>query len=953
MFRDHQSSPGGFQAAPAAGATANAEALVATRAADADGLRPHALQARALAALSTSLVGGARAVVVLPCGGGKTLLGRWLAEQLHARLVVVCVPSLALVPQTLLAYRSQTRSWAHTAMIVCSDPASGRAVALDDLTLPAWARNAVTASTSARLIGEFLTASTPGARLIVSTYHSAPRVAAALQRLQCRADLLVCDEAHRLTGQPREEFRTVLDGLPAARRVFLTATPVEAAAWAADARPDAPAPARAGASRILAFHTRVSHAKALAAALDGVVLPDGRMIRSEHLESRHRAGWRAAALDRLADTPADTVSVLASARVLTEGVDVPAVDTVVFADPRKSAVDIVQAVGRAMRQAPGKTRGRIVLAVTLERRDLDEDTALSSTAWRHVWVVLRALTAMDPRFARTLRGLSRRDKRPRGRRPHAGPSLRVQLPAELDLDRWILRALDRTGLGWWHNLAVLRDWAAKHGHAHPSSHVRHRNVHLGAWVARQRAMYRDGLLDDEQIAALEALPGWAWTALDTAWWQAWTRWLGFHTDGQRPLRDALTWEALAAAPGHDTHNVPRLTYATLAEFISDTCARRRRGLLPAHLERAADRLPGWRWDLLPAEDAAMVDALDEYAAWKNNLNPPHDYRHDDKLPLGAWLTAVRRRRVTGRLDPFLEHELLLLHKKHPTAVRLRWDTDGTRWRLAYLALRQFAAREGTCRVPYQHVETLPDYEVNLSRWCVVQRQEHRYHRLAAERVTALEQIPGWQWEVSLRDGYRPVLDDVDHGSRKAYAKGCRCDPCTDANASYEHSRENGTETTDLVDAAKARGVVRILRGRGASQKALARAAGLNVKTIAELEDGTLARIRPETAQAVLGLTLGVAKAAELPGRWTTVDAGPTWELLDDMLARGWPKAWISREIGKDGRALQLKRARVTVDNAAAVRDLHDRLGDRRPPNRARHAALPTLAEILAAERKAS
>lgn len=56
--------------------------------------------------------------------------------------------------------------------------------------------------------------------------------------------------------------------------------------------------------------------------------------------------------------------------------------------------------------------------------------------------------------------------------------------------------------------------------------------------------------------------------------------------------------------------------------------------------------------------------------------------------------------------------------------------------------------------------------------------------------------------------------------------------------------------------------------------ALARATGLNIKTITEIMDGTLARVRPETQDAVLELTIQAAKAAELPGRWQSVPAGP-------------------------------------------------------------------------------
>ncbi|MGH3979925.1 MAG: helicase associated domain-containing protein, partial [Pseudonocardiaceae bacterium] len=388
--------------------------------------------------------------------------------------------------------------------------------------------------------------------------------------------------------------------------------------------------------------------------------------------------------------------------------------------------------------------------------------------------------------------------------------------------------------------------------------------------------------------------------------------------------------------------------ASLAEFAADSCARRRRGLLPAHLARAAQRLPAWRWDLIPAADAAMVDALAEYAAWRGDFNVAHDYRHDDGLALGSWLTAVRRRRFTGRLAPALEHELVLACRHQPDAAALRWEAADTAWRLGLLALRQYVARQGRCRVPRGHVEALADHEVGLSRWCVVQRQAHRHGRLSAHRVAALEQVDGWRWEVELREGYRPVLDTAQHATRAGYAKGCRCDPCTDANRSFEHDRANGAGT-DLVCAATARGHLRILTGRAATHKALARAAGLNVKTITEVADGTLARIRPETHTAILALTMHAAADATRPGRWASVPAGPTWQLLDDMIARGWPKAWIAREIGHDGAALQLHRDRVSAANAAAVAQLDSRLGRRRPPPRRWRAPLPPLDELLAAE----
>ncbi len=963
-------------------------------------LTPDPLQKRALRALTTYVGDGGRAVLVMPCGSGKTLVGRWLAERVDADLAVVCVPTLALLPQTLKTWRKAGSGWAHRAMIVGSDPTSGRVVRVDDMALPEWAREEVRASTSVNVIADFLRGQ--GKLLIVSTYHSAPRVAAALRRAGKIAGLLVCDEGHRLTGRPREEFRAVLDDqrFPARRRVAMTATPVEAAAWQDDADAlygdslsfddittfgpvahrasfaDAVAVGRLvdydvhvmarssgadddravnagaavlsairdGATRILTFHTRVGSAAGLADQLDDRLVA-GKRITAYYLESAHSARERQDVLDHLEAPARNEVVVVCSARVLSEGVDVPAVDTVIFADPRTSSVDIVQATGRAMRTAPGKARGRIILTVDLgdDAAGLDDDSRFAASTWRHVWNVLRALASMDPRFKREMQ---RQAKGPaRAPRP-SGPTLTADLPDGWDAQRWMLRALDNTGAAWWERFRDLERFARRHGHARPTLDT---DKQLGPWVIRQRGMWRDGFLDEDRIRALERLPGWVWSGRDAAWWRGWEAWHRLAATVGAQRIDGDRWLARL----NETPVDGRGRYKSLAEFAVDTCLRLRRGELPANLETAAELPPGWRWDMLPLDDAAMIDALGEYAAWKKTMNVPPGYLHDGGLRLGSWLTSVRRRHYTGRSSVLLEAALDMLAASlvGQGIEKLAWDTPGTGWRLGYLALRQYQAREGTCRTPYGHVESLPDIDLNLSRWCVVQRQQHRFGKMSPERVTALEQVPGWQWEVDLRPGYRPVLDEAEHGSRKAYAKGCRCDDCTDANAGYEHARENGAET-DLVDASRARGKVWMLRAQGASQKAIARAADVNVKTVDELEKEVVTRIRPETEASILAVTMEQVRECEKAGRWGgTEPAGPVLDLVDELVGLGWPKAWIAREIGSgQGRVLQIGRNHDTVSIALAdkVRDLRRRVGPRTPPRLWRRCqALPPLDEILA------
>ena len=90
--------------------------------------------------------------------------------------------------------------------------------------------------------------------------------------------------------------------------------------------------------------------------------------------------------------------ILSNARCLTEGIDVPSLDAVLFLQPRKSQIDVVQAVGRVMRRAEGKKYGYIILPVVVPA-GTDPATALDrSSTYNHVWEVLQALRSHDERF---------------------------------------------------------------------------------------------------------------------------------------------------------------------------------------------------------------------------------------------------------------------------------------------------------------------------------------------------------------------------------------------------------------------------------------------------------------------------------------------------------------------------------------------------------------------------
>jgi len=128
----------------------------------------------------------------------------------------------------------------------------------------------------------------------------------------------------------------------------------------------------------------------------------GDLLRCEveHVDGTFNALSRNEKLDWLKAEPKtpDTCRILSNARCLSEGVDVPALDAVLFLNPRNSIVDVVQSVGRVMRKAEGKEYGYVILPVGIPS-DQAPDVALSDNRrYKVVWQVLQALRAHDDRF---------------------------------------------------------------------------------------------------------------------------------------------------------------------------------------------------------------------------------------------------------------------------------------------------------------------------------------------------------------------------------------------------------------------------------------------------------------------------------------------------------------------------------------------------------------------------
>lgn len=172
--------------------------------------------------------------------------------------------------------------------------------------------------------------------------------------------------------------------------------------------------------RAIAFSRTIKDSQRLSEQFENVVndyldSEEGYSVNVRHVDGSMNALEKNEALDWLAsdDIPEDSARILSNVRFLTEGIDVPNLDAIVFLSPRKSQVDIVQAVGRIIRKFEGKEYGYIILPIVVPAGETPETILDNNTRYDVIWQVLNALRSVDERFEATINKLELNKKKPK------------------------------------------------------------------------------------------------------------------------------------------------------------------------------------------------------------------------------------------------------------------------------------------------------------------------------------------------------------------------------------------------------------------------------------------------------------------------------------------------------------------------------------------------------------
>jgi len=470
-----------------------------------------------------------RGKVIMPCGTGKSLTAFWIANRLKAKSVLIAVPSLALLQQTLKVWTREyliagiKPDW----LCVCSDQTVSDDQ--DDFVSNIYELG-IDVTTDKNEIKKFLKSKT-NIKIVFTTYQSGKVTAAGAKGFTF--DLGIMDEAHKTVGLGTKPMAHLIHqkNIKIKHRLFMTATerlfrgdkeeylsmddprdygdliyqlsfkeaieanpPIisdykiitfgisepEIEAVYTDnkfiqikkeiddikAREFATALAlrkaikKLGIRNAISFHSSIRRANNFKAQQELIskVYPEYGNLKAFHVSGDMPTNQRSSQMREFAESK----GLMTNARCLTEGVDLPAIDCVVFTDPKKSKVDIVQAAGRALRLSPGKKFGYILIPLIIPENE-NATEAAKDTAFEEIVATIRALATQDSRIIEYLRAVSS-GTIPKGGSPVDGIT-KINVLTKVNEEEFNksiqLKVWDRVAFGNWRPYEEVKKFARK------------------------------------------------------------------------------------------------------------------------------------------------------------------------------------------------------------------------------------------------------------------------------------------------------------------------------------------------------------------------------------------------------------------------------------------------------------------------------------------------------------
>jgi superfamily II DNA or RNA helicase len=712
---------------------------------------PFPYQARAIDDLVSGFAAFDRGQLIMPPGTGKTLTSVFFADKIKAQNILVLVPSLALLGQTMVAWR-QNITTLFKSLPVGSDESikdpinDGAGMKLSEVGFPI--------TTKPEDIARFL--AEPGMKVVFSTYQSAPQVEEAQKTLHGHEfDLAIADEAHHTAGPMVALFATILhdEKIRATRRLFMTATqrgfgtallrqgleldferasmdddkiygPVfhrlpfgqaikdglitdyrivipavtddsyrmmaEDADFiringvdVVDARKVASHIALLRAIRKYDLHTTIAFLNTNKKARDFAqglyetwewmpddLRPTGELW-SEPISGEMPSRQRNKLLDYLRGPHTGFRKVLSNVRVLSEGVDIPALTAIMFVEPKRSPIEIIQAIGRVVRldrslPNPAEQIGYVIIPAFVPHQEhVDPEAVLAQSAFKQIARTFQVLATQDERLTETVNRV-RRGLGPWSKGGSTGPKLE---------DKQLLEEHLETDLA-----GIVGDDFAR---AFLLMLVKSASASFEEFVGRMEQY----IADHDGDVLVEA---------------------SYVTDDDFPLGSRV--------------NTMRTLYAQDPPLLSTDRIERLNAI-------------GFVWSALDAAFETGLQHLSDYYAATNSLSMPKNYVTEDGFGLERWQSQQREKKANG--DPTLTPARVARLE----AIGFVWDPDEARWMEKFELTRRLASEKKSVLAitADDEIEGFKPY-----RWIIAQRKMEGKEQFN-HRIELLKSLPGWAW----------------------------------------------------------------------------------------------------------------------------------------------------------------------------------------------------------------
>ncbi|MFF3957459.1 Helicase associated domain protein [Streptomyces sp. NPDC001890] len=485
-----------------------------------------------------------------------------------------------------------------------------------------------------------------------------------------------------------------------------------------------------GIRRMLTYHHRVRDARWFSQTLpkaDALLgLDAAGALTTGFVHGSQSRRDRRAELAKLSDPGLDRV-VISNSRVLQEGYNAPMVGGVAFIDCRKSTIDNVQAVGRALRLGDEKEKTAYILVPVLMGAGQEPVSALEDSAYAPVWNVVSALAAHDDDLRADLearrRELGASSYHPdRNTLSHVPDWLHISgMPVP---DRFAeaitTQAVRSTTDSWEEHVGAAAAYAAEHGDLLVRNYfVTQSGLALGQWIHWARRKYKHNMLSPARVSQLEEI-GMVWDA-----------------------KEAVFMRNLAAAAEYRARNghlrVP-YDFATstpegfsLGQWIHQVRGRKEK--LSSWQRNALDEL-GMLWNTHEEDWAQGIAAARAYRLQNGHLRVQRKELQEmperpEGYPLGSWISHKRKAHKGGKLTKERVDEL--------NALGMIWNPVDDQWHRYLAAAQAFHERHGVLAISLSHVEELADGEkLALGQWLQRQHRAIRAGKLDTERAAAIK-----------------------------------------------------------------------------------------------------------------------------------------------------------------------------------------------------------------------